>query len=77
MMFVKDVVVTNNQMGVNPLLTKSVEEHPFRPVERPVIDPLSNIKNVAKVNASANATLLKRRKESLGIEFLKVIVENL
>jgi len=70
-------MVAYDEMSIDSLLSKSVEEHSLGPVERPVVDVLANIKAVAKMNASANATLLKCRKESFTIKLFKVIVENL
>jgi len=64
-------------MSIDPEPIEGIEEHSFGPVEGPVVDALSHIKHIPKMNASANATLLKSRKESIGIEPLEVIVENL
>ena len=70
-------MVTYDEISIQSFLSESVEEHSFGPVERPVVDVLTNIKTIPKMKDSANATLLKSRKESVGIKLLKVIVENL
>ena len=70
-------MIAYDNVGVDATSIKLVEEHSLGPVEGPVIDPFSNIKNIPKMNDSPNAVLLKNRKESVGIKPLEVIMEHL
>ena len=45
------------------------------PIERPIVDALSYVKTIAKVDHSPNIMTIEVLKERSIVEFLKVIVE--
>lgn len=70
-------MVAHDKVGVYPSIAEFTKEHSLGPVEGPVIDTLSNIKNITKMDAMMNAASLKFWKKRITIKPLEVVVEDL
>ena len=70
-------MVTDDDVNLYVPLPERVEKYSFCPVQRPVIDSLTNIKTIAQMDDRFNALLIQRREKYFFVEFLKIVVEDL
>ena len=70
-------MIANNKMTIYSSIAEFIKEHSLCPVERPVIDTLSNIKNIPKMNDSINTPSAKFWIKRITIKPLEIVVEGL
>ena len=70
-------MVTHDKVSVYPSTAEFTKEHSLGPVQGPVIDTFSNIKNIPKMNASINTASLKFWIKRITIKPLEIVVEGL
>ena len=70
-------MVAHDKVTVYPSMLEFTKEHSFCPVKRPVIDTLSNIKNIPKMKDSINTPSAKFWIKRINIKPLEIVVEGL
>ena len=70
-------MVTNDKMKVYTSLSQRIKEISFCPIKAPVIDALSYIKAIAKMDNGINIVAIESCKERIDVELLEVVMENL